>query len=82
MAFTITVFPEEKKITAEPGQTLLTALRSHNLAPDAPCGGSGKCGKCTVLLDGEEIRTCQYTVTVGYQNRIPPGCLPRAMARM
>ena len=63
MAFTITVFPEGEKITAEPGQTLLTALRSHNLAPDAPCGGSGTCGKCTVLLDGQEIRTCQYTVT-------------------
>lgn len=34
--------------------TLLDALRSAGLAPDAPCGGQGKCGKCAVFLLGAD----------------------------
>lgn len=59
----ITVLPEGRKIAAQRGEILLHVLRAHGLAPDAPCGGAGKCGKCTVLVDGEAVRSCRYKVT-------------------
>lgn len=58
----ITVLPEGRKITAQTGETLLNILRANELAPDAPCGGAGTCGKCTVLVDGAAVRSCAYTV--------------------
>lgn len=41
---------------------LLSLLRSHNLALEAPCGGHGTCGKCKVLVDGVEQLACQTVV--------------------
>lgn len=58
----ITVLPQGRKITAQAGETLLNILRRYELAPDAPCGGAGTCGKCTVLVDGAAVRSCAYTV--------------------
>lgn len=55
----LTVFPENKTISVSQGTNLLAALRSAGLAPDAPCGGNGKCGKCKVLVDGVESLACQ-----------------------
>lgn len=45
---------EEKSYTFEPGIQLLELLRMHGYVISAPCGGRGKCGKCTVLLADEE----------------------------
>lgn len=30
---------------------------------DAPCGGKGVCGKCTVTVDGEDILSCEKSVS-------------------
>ena len=62
MGFVITIASEGRKISAEPGQTLLEALRRQGLAPDAPCGGNGKCGKCTMLVDENPVLSCQYVI--------------------
>lgn len=43
-------------------ENLLEVLRRNGLAPDAPCGGNGVCGKCRVMVNGEEVRSCQYAV--------------------
>lgn len=59
----ITILPEGRKISVKTGGNLLEILRDHELAPDAPCGGAGTCGKCTVMVDGVQVRSCQYTVT-------------------
>lgn len=72
MGYTITILPEGKKLSAEAGQTLLSVLRAHNLAPDAPCGGNGKCGKCTVLADGKEVLSCQYRISGDTAIRLIP----------
>ena len=40
----------------------LEALRAADLAPDAPCGGHGTCGKCGVLIGGREVLACQTRV--------------------
>ena len=58
----VTVLPAGRVITAEHGQDLLSALRSAGLGPDAPCGGQGRCGKCTVFVDGKAVISCQTPV--------------------
>ena len=46
-------------MTVEKGTTLLDAQVKAGLRPDAPCGGRGTCGKCTVRVDGREVLACQ-----------------------
>lgn len=58
----ITVLPANLSLPAPSGSNLLSLLRAHGLAPDAPCGGSGKCGKCTVFIDGEAVLACRTTI--------------------
>jgi nicotinate dehydrogenase subunit A len=50
-------------VTADPEMPLLYALRD-DLALDNPRFGCGlaQCGACTVLVDGEAIRSCSYPV--------------------
>ena len=62
MKYHITVLPRKKVFTVSAGTNLLKALRDAGLSPDAPCGGSGKCGKCKVTVDGQELLSCRYTV--------------------
>ena len=72
----ITLLPANITLTAPDGENLLSLLRAHDLAPDAPCGGSGKCGKCKVFINGEEVLACHtaihgdMTVTVPQQNEL------------
>ncbi len=48
---TITVFGEE---------TILEALRRSGITDiNAPCGGAGKCRRCSVILDGKEVLACR-----------------------
>ena len=49
-------------ITAEHQESLLEVLRRNGLAPDVSCGSNGVCGKCLVMVNGEEVRSCQYAV--------------------
>lgn len=49
-------------IEVQEGAVLLEVLRSWGYQPDAPCGGKGTCGKCRVLVDGEERLACQVII--------------------
>lgn len=60
--YTVTFQPGDLTVQVEAGTTLLQAQIAAGLRPDAPCGGKGTCGKCIVLLDGQEVLTCQTTV--------------------
>lgn len=62
MTYLITVLPQNQGLTVEAGVNLLEALRTADLAPDAPCGGNGTCGKCKVIIEGQEVLSCQSTV--------------------
>lgn len=53
------------------GTNLMTALQDNHVFLDAPCGGNGKCGKCKVLLDGQEVLACQITVDADMTVNIP-----------
>ena len=62
MAFQIHITNLNQNFAAAEGTTLLALLRTHDLAPEAPCGGHGTCGKCKVLVDGVEQLACQTVV--------------------
>ena len=62
MAFQVFVTNPKRTIAAAEKTTLLALLRSYSLAPEAPCGGHGTCGKCKVLVDGIEQLACQTVV--------------------
>lgn len=62
MLHRITVLPPKQNIRVPAGTNLLAALRSAGLAPDAPCGGNGTCGKCRVTVDGTEVLACQTVI--------------------
>ena len=62
MKYTVTFQPGGAAIAVEPGTTVLSAMIGAGLRPDAPCGGKGTCGKCRVILDGQEVLACQTRV--------------------
>ena len=54
--------PQNIDCTVSEGTNLMAALQDNRIFLDAPCGGNGKCGKCRVLVDGQEVLACQVTV--------------------
>lgn len=60
--YTVEIQPGGKRLHATAGENLLQLLRRNGLAPEAPCGGQGSCGKCSVLVDGRIQLACQTAV--------------------
>ena len=58
----ILVLPQQIRLHVPSGTNLLKALRAAGLAVDAPCGGMGTCGKCTVTVNGQQIHACCCSV--------------------
>ena len=65
------------EIPASAEESLLSALRAAGYTePDAPCGGNGTCGKCKVIVDGQEVLACKtavdrdMTVTLSHQKEM------------
>lgn len=58
----LTIAERNRVIEVPEGKNLLEALRENGFQPDAPCGGSGKCGKCKVTVNGTEKLACQTVV--------------------
>lgn len=47
------------QLPLQPGQTLLSLLRSGGFSVPAACGGKGRCGKCRVSLNGAPRLACR-----------------------
>ena len=59
-------------IAVVPGATILDAARQLGLPLSAPCGSSGKCGKCKVIANGQEVLACKYRVFDDITVSLPP----------
>ena len=67
----LTVNGTRRPIDADPGVPLLTVLRDHLDLTGAKYGcGEGQCGACTVLLDGQPVRSCITPVRVAAGKQI------------
>lgn len=54
------------------GETVFSVLQKHkNTAVEAPCGGRGRCGKCTVEIDGEKKLACATQIADGMKVLVP-----------
>lgn len=62
MRFEVVFQPSGKRVSVQEGMTILAAAREAGEDIRSECGGMEKCGKCTVLVDGEEIRACDTVV--------------------
>ena len=62
MKHTVTFLPDSVSTQVESGASVLEAMISAGLRPDAPCGGKGTCGKCRVTVDGHEKLACRTFV--------------------
>lgn len=64
-----------RDIPAAPGDTLLAALRRAGFSVTAPCGGSGRCGKCVVYRRAaagwEPVSACRTQAEDGMEVRLP-----------
>ena len=59
VTFTLKVNGAARPVTVEPRVTLLDALRNHlDLTGAKQICDRGGCGGCTVLLDGEPVKSC------------------------
>src|SRR5438270_4152129 len=60
MAITLLVNGKEHSVETPPEETLLSVLRDHLQLTGTKYGcGEGECGACTVLVDGEAVRSCR-----------------------
>lgn len=58
----VTFLPWGKRLAVPAGTTVLEAERLGGILQDAPCGGSGKCGKCKIWINGREALACRTPV--------------------
>lgn len=66
------IFVNGQTLHCEAGENLYQVLRQGGVRINAPCGGTGTCGKCTVLIDGiGAVKACQYTVTEDIRVQVP-----------
>ncbi len=68
---TTTVNGDEREFLCSPGQTLLDALRDELGMTGSKEGcGSGDCGACTVVLDGEMVCSCLVLASEAQGRRV------------
>jgi len=62
-AIKFTVNGQERTVTTDPGRTLLDVLREDFQLTGAKYGcGEGRCGACTVLMNGKRIFSCRTAI--------------------
>ena len=68
---TLIVNGKEKTVTTDPQRSLLEVLREdlHVTGPKYGCG-EGRCGACTVLMDGKRILSCTTPVSLANKKKI------------
>jgi isoquinoline 1-oxidoreductase alpha subunit len=68
---TLIVNGRTRKVTAAPDTPLLWALRDHLALTGTKYGcGIAQCGACTVLIDGEPLRSCSIPLSAAAGKKI------------
>ena len=68
---TLTVNGAERTVTTDPQRPLLDVLREDLHLTGAKYGcGEGRCGACTVLMDGKPVRSCVAPVSLADKKSI------------
>ncbi len=63
--------PQNKKVSAKEGESLLEICKRANISLGETCNGKGTCKKCKVILDWEECLACQVKVEEDIEVIIP-----------
>ncbi|MFP3853266.1 MAG: molybdopterin-dependent oxidoreductase [Anaerolineales bacterium] len=70
ITITLIINGKERALDSAPGQTLLDLLREfHYWGAKRGCD-TGECGVCTVLLDGQPVRSCQLKASAATGHEI------------
>ena len=71
MSFTLLVNGAEYGVDAPPEETVLTVLRDRLGLTGSKYGcGEGRCGACTVLVDGSPVRSCSMKIGAAAGKRV------------
>ncbi|NCB93947.1 MAG: DUF4445 domain-containing protein [Clostridia bacterium] len=66
MTYRITFTKENKSCQVKEGTTIMQAAQLLDIPLDAPCGGTGKCGKCmvdiTIGQESKRVKACQTII--------------------
>ncbi len=54
MHILVDIAGERRELAAREGQSVLDVLQNAGIEINAPCGGAGTCGKCQVMVRGED----------------------------
>lgn len=57
--YTLTLLPDNQKITVPAGARLIDVLRQAGVRLETPCGGRGLCGKCQIRVQGDGLPPLQ-----------------------
>lgn len=76
---TVYFYETQKAVPAEAGSSLLSILQKTGVSINAPCGGKGRCGKCSVdILEHSgaactwrTVSACQYCISGDLTVKLP-----------
>ena len=71
MTCRVRFLPDDRYADVPEGTLISDAARIAGISVDLPCGGGGRCGKCTVIADGERVLSCQTEVRNGMTVTVP-----------
>lgn len=68
---TLSINGQQRRAEAPPDESLLSVLRNRLQLLGTKYGcGEGQCGACTVLLDGQPVRSCRLPVSTAAGKKI------------
>ena len=68
---TLSINGQQRRVEAPPDESLLSVLRNRLQLLGTKYGcGEGQCGACTVLLDGQPVRSCRLPVSTAAGKKI------------
>ena len=71
MVHKVVFLPSGTEAQAEDGELLSDVAKRAGVRIPMPCGGAGRCGRCKVIADGEEVLACRHHVVCDTTVSVP-----------